>query len=100
MNQSRHGLRWQRWVALLGLFSLLALSIISAAHVHGAATSGMVRQECQLCLTGGMSRVLPVTVPLFAVVVLGIFLLIAPATQPRVVACFRPHDPRSPPVSL
>jgi len=100
MNQSRHSSAWRRWIALSGLLSLLVLSAASASHVHSAATNGTVRQECQICVTGGVSRVLPVTVPLLATLVLESFPFIAQTAQSYAACCLRPANPRSPPVML
>jgi len=99
MKQLQQRYRWQRWIALGGLLSLLFFCAASASHIHGSAATGSVKQECQICLTGGLSRTLPSTPQVSGAVILTFFLLLRPQEQPRSVYSFHPGTPRSPPLS-
>src|SRR5215210_9101530 len=99
MKQLQQRYRWQRWIALGGLLSLLFFCAISASHIHGSTATGSVKQECQLCLTAGLYRILPSNSQVSAAVILTFLLLLIPQEQPSSVHSFHPGTPRSPPLS-
>lgn len=99
MKQLQQRYNWQRWIALGGLLSLLFLCAASASHIHGSTTTESLKQECQICLTGGFYRTLPSTPQVSVAVILTFFLLLRPQEQPRSVPSFHPGTPRSPPLS-
>jgi hypothetical protein len=90
---------WRRFIALAGLLSFLWLSVASASHIHSGVTTGSVKNECQLCLTGGVSRSLPANTHAFATVVLTFFLLATVPERPSAMCSCRAVTPRAPPLS-
>src|SRR3954451_19047299 len=98
MNRPQHSSPWRRWIALSGLLSLLLLFVVSAAHIHTATPDGVVRKECQLCVTG-VSRVVPVDAPLLTASAFVFFVVLIPAAFPCLTRGRQPGNPRSPPFS-
>ncbi len=98
MNQPQHSSPWRRWIALSGLLSLLLLFVVSAAHIHTATPNGVVRNECQLCVTG-VSQALPVDAPLLAASAFVFFVFLVPVVLPHLTRGHQPGNPRSPPLS-
>jgi hypothetical protein len=90
---------WRRIIALAGLLSLLCLSVVSASHLHSGVTTGSVKNECQLCLTGGVNRTLPANTQAFATVVLTFFLLATLPKRSSSTRTARSVTPRAPPLS-
>ena len=90
---------WRRIIALAGLLSVLCLSVVSALHIHSGTATGSVKNECQFCLTGGVSRSLPVSTQALATVVLTYFLLATLLERPYSTRSSRSITPRAPPLS-
>ena len=99
MTENRRTSAWQRIIALAGLLSLLCLSVVSASHIHSGTATGSVKNECQLCIIGGLSRSLPASTQTFATVVLTFFLLATLPERPYSTRSSRSVTPRAPPLS-
>src|SRR5262245_17783704 len=98
MSRSQHSSPWRRWIALSGLLSLLLLFVVSASHIHTATSDGVVRKDCQLCVTGA-SQALPVASPQLTTAVSVFVASLVPAASPCVTHSRQPGNPRSPPLS-
>jgi len=99
MKQSQQTRTWQRWVTLWGLLGLLSFCAVSASHVHANTATGSVKQECQVCLSGGLHPTLLANPQVSTAVVLTFFLLVIPQEQLRSVPSLHSGAPRSPPLS-
>jgi hypothetical protein len=99
MDNVHYSPAWRRIIALAGLLSFLCLSVVSASHIHSGTATGSVKNECQFCLTGGVSRSLPVSTQALATVVLTFFLLATLPERPSSTRSSRSITPRAPPLS-
>jgi len=99
MDMWHHRSSWQRALALASLLSLLCLSVVSASHTHGNSTTGSVKNECQLCISGGLSRSLPASLQVFVPVMLTLFPLLLRQERLYSIRSFSSGTPRSPPLS-
>lgn len=97
MKPSQHRSLGRRWLAFSALLSFLLLCGLSASHIHNAPTKGGVRQECQLCVTGGVPLTLTAGVQVSAALLFTLFLSSLGETQPRAARLYSSSSPRSPP---
>lgn len=98
MRQLQRKSSWKREAALAGLLGLLVFWVTASAHIHTTPPSDGVRQECKLCVAGGVSPILAagalvLTVPLFV-----FFRFVLSAAQLCPIRCQRACPPRSPPI--
>jgi hypothetical protein len=90
---------WRWIIALAGLLSVLCLSVVSASHIHSGTVTGSVKNECQICLTGGVIRFLPAKTQVLATVVLTFFLLATLLERPYSTRSSGAVTQRAPPLS-
>lgn len=89
---------WRRWLVLASLAGVVALSIVSVAHIHVGAADGSVQHECVLHVSGGTGFVLTSHAAPYAALAVTFFTVFPPATFLIAVLPTMPGSPRSPPL--